>query len=73
MGQQPSSGAQGCLHLSAVNWPQRTSAPVLSDAQFGLAALSIRGANLMGVSRANDSASALMSAGWADFMISVRC
>lgn len=50
MGQQPSSGAQGCLHLSPVNWPQRTSAPVLSDAQFGLGALSIRGANLMGVS-----------------------
>lgn len=38
MGQQPSSGAQACLHVSNVNWPLRTSAPVLSDARFALAA-----------------------------------
>ena len=55
MGRQPSSGAQGCLHLSPVNWPPRTSAPVLSDAWFGLAALAVWGASLMGVSWAYSS------------------
>lgn len=62
MGRQPSSGAQGCLHRSAVNWPQRTSAPVLSDARFGLAALTVRGGSLMGVSGAHSSFISLMIA-----------
>lgn len=47
MGRQLSSGAQGWLHLSAVNWLQRTSAPVLSDAWFVLTTLSVWGAHLI--------------------------
>lgn len=60
MGQQPSSGAQGCLNLSTVNWPQKTSAAVLSDAQFDLGALDVWGASLMGVSWAYSSFISLM-------------